>query len=142
MLHSLKDKMKVTQVLNPQTISASTSASGVNNADHGATSFVVNAGAMAFDGSNKLDIVLQHSDVDVDGSYANCGDADIYNAEDGANGSAKSLDATSDQNTSHFVHYRGNKKFTRVRLVETGTVSCPMSVTALQGYHSEIQPPL
>lgn len=142
MLRSFKDKVKVTQVYNPQTISASANSTGVKNADFGSTSFIVNVGAMAFDGSNKLDLILQHSDVDVDGSYAACADADIYNAENGASGIAKSLDSTADQNTSHFIHYRGNKLFTRVRMVETGTVSAPISVTALQGYEAELQPPL
>lgn len=141
MKNSLKALIKATSVLAPQTLSATANTTGVNVADFGSLAFLVQAGAMAFDGSNKLALVMQHSDVDVDGSYANCTADDIFDAEDGANGIAKNLDSTDDQNNAHMVHYRGYKKFARLRIVETGTVSVPLSVTALRG-HPEMQPPL
>lgn len=141
MLNSLKDILKVTQVLKPQTLTDSASSAGVETSHAGSLSFAVNTGSFAFSGSNKLDIVMQHADVDTDGSYANCADDDIFNAEDGANGIVKSLDATSDQDMVHLAHYRGNKKFARIRLVETGTVSCIVGVVAVQG-DLELNPPL
>lgn len=144
MLKSLKDILKVTQVLTAQSVTATTASSGVDNANFGSTMFIVDVGAAAAgmdSASDKFDIVVQHSDVDVSGSYANCADADIFDAEDGANGVAKALDGTADASNVHLVHYRGNKRYTRIRIVETGTVSAPISVIAVQG-HGHLNPAL
>lgn len=144
MLRSLKDILKFSSVLVPASVSATGASSGVDCSDFGSCTFLVHVGATSgndFSSSHKLAITVQDSDVDVDGSYANCVDADIYDAEDGANGIAKNLDATSDASTVHPVHYRGNKKFARIRLVETGTVVVPLSVMAIRG-HGEFNPAL
>lgn len=141
MLRSLKDTLKYLQCLASASLTATTAATGVDLQDFGSCSFIVNVGDFAFSGSNKLDIVVQDSDVDVDGTYADCVDVDIYNAEVGASGIAKSLDATDDAETIQVVHYRGNKRFARIRLVETGTVDVPISVSAVLG-HPELMPPL
>ena len=144
MQRSLKDKLKVTKCLDPDTVTATGAGAGVNNAGFGSLMFLVAVGATSgndFSGTHKLAITMQDSDVDVDGSYANCVDADIHDAEDGANGIVKNLDATDDADSVHVAHYRGNKKFARIKLVETGTVSVPVSVVAVQG-HSELMPPL
>ena len=43
------------------------------------------------------------------------------------------LDATDDASAVHLIHYRGGKAFTRLNLVETGTVVVPLSVSAILG---------
>lgn len=131
---SMKDSKLFTSVLAAQDIAATTASDGVDTSKGESLSFLVNAGDFSFSGTNKLDIVVQHADVDVDGSYADCVDADIHGAEDGANGIAKSLDSTDDKELVHAVHYRGNKQYARIRLVEGGTVSAPMSIVAVQGH--------
>ena len=136
---SMKDKVKVQSVLAPATVTATGNTSGVNVADFGSLMFLVHAGAMVFDGSNYLDLIVQESDDD--STYTTCDDDAIYNAEDGDNGIAKKLDDTTDQNSVHVIHYRGNKKYARIRMVETGTVSCPIGVTAVAG-DPELMPPL
>lgn len=144
MLRTLKDKLKFSLSLAPAVISATGASTGFNVNDFGSLSFAVLVGVAAtndFSATHKLDIVLQHSDVDVDGSYSDCADADIYNAEVGASGIVKALDASADSSNLYMAHYRGNKKFARIRLVETGTVSCPVGIMAIGG-HSELQPPL
>ena len=141
----LKDILKFIQVLLPQTITADTSTTGVNTADFNALTFLVNVGTFTFTGVNKLDLFIQDSDVDVDGSYALTADANMLYGPSGvafeATGKAKILDSTDDQNTVHLLHYRGEKKFARVRMVEGGTVSCIIGVTAVNG-HPEFKPPL
>lgn len=144
MLRSIKDMLKFLQVLAPAAFTATGNSSGFNCADFGALTFLVDVGATTgqpFSATDKVDIIVQHSDVDVDGSYANAADADIYNAEDGANGIAKSLDATADASLVHAVHYRGAKQFARIRLVETGTISVPIGIVAVGGM-SRHQPAL
>lgn len=139
---AMKDKVKVIQVLDPDTVTATGATTGVDTADFGSVMFVVNVGAFAtFTGSNKLSLTVQDSEVDTDGSYANCVDADIYDAEDGANGIAKVLDATDDDDAVHVIHYRGNKRYVRLNIVEAGTVSVILGVTAVCG-NPELMPPL
>ena len=144
MLRSLKDTLKPLFCLAPATVTATGAATGVDVADFGSVMFLVatgTEGGNALSSSHKLAITVQDSDVDTDASYANCVDADIYDAEDGANGIAKNLDASADENTIHAVHYRGNKRYVRLKLVETGTVSLPVSIVAVAG-NSEFNPPL
>lgn len=142
MNHALKDKLKVTQVLDPATVSATGNATGVDNADFNSLMFVVNVGTFAFTGSNYLDVIVQDSDVDTDGSYAAIGSDDIHETmETPASGIYKVLDSTDDDEQMYTINYRGTKRFARVRLVESGTVTAPISITAVQG-HSELQPPL
>ncbi len=145
----LKDKLKITTVLAPVAVSASTNTTGVDNADFGSLTFVVEIGAESAgmdSASNKFDIIIQHSDVDTDGSYAACG-ADDFVVDGGvagetpASGIAKSLDAIADCPGTYLVHYKGSKRYARIRLLETGTAAAPMSVVAIQG-DSELQPPL
>lgn len=140
MNRSLKDSKKFTTVLAPVSVTASVSGTGVDTSYGESLTFLVNVGDFSFSGSNKLDIVVQEADVDVDGSYADCVDADIFDAEDGANGIAKALDSTDDKETVHAVHYKGNARYVRIRLEETGTVTCPIGVVAVQG-HLKANPP-
>lgn len=142
MLRSLKDKLKFQLGLAAVEVTASSSGTGIDTQELMALTFIVNAGAEAgnaLSGSHKLAIVVQHADVDVDGSYAACVDADIYDAEDGANGIAKNLDATDDASAVHKVSYRGTKRWVRLRLVETGTVDIPIAIVAIG--MPKIQPP-
>lgn len=144
MLKSLKDILKFIQVLAPVSVTGTVASTGVDTQDFGSVTFLVAVGAAAAgldSASNKFDIVMQDSDVNTDGSYANCVDADIFNAEVGASGIVKALDATSDASSVWTAHYRGNKRFVRIRLVETGTASAPIGILAVAG-HSELNPPL
>lgn len=134
----LKDKLQIAKALAAVAVTGDTSGTGIDTQGCEALSFAVvtgvNAGT-ALSGSNKIDILMQHSDVDVDGSYANCADDDMFEAEDGANGIAKALDATGDASAVHFVHYRGKKRYVRVRFDETGTVDMPIGAIAIKGHN-------
>lgn len=140
MNRSLKDTKKFTTVLAPQAVTASVSGTGVDTQYGESLTFLVNVGDFDFSGSNKLDIVVQEADVNDDASYADCVDADIFDAETGASGIAKVLDSTDDKETVHAVHYKGNARYVRIRLEETGTVDCPIGVVAVQG-HLKANPP-
>lgn len=142
MNRSIKDKLKVSQLLAAQTVSATGNSTGVDNADFNSLMFIVDVGTFAFDSSNYLDVIVQDSDVDVDGSYAAVGSDDVFETmETPASGIFKVLDSTDDDAQLYTINYRGNKRYARIRLAETGTVSAPISVVAVQG-HSELMPPL
>jgi hypothetical protein len=133
MNRSIKDTIKVTQLLEPQAITADEESAGVDASQGEALQIAVHVGDFAFSPTNALSLRLQHSDVDVDGSYAAVVDADVF--EDvGSNGQVALLDSTDDAETVQLFNYKGAKKFVRLAIVETGTVNCPMAVTALQGY--------
>ena len=132
MNRSIKDTIKVTQLLDPQAITADEESAGVNASLGEALQIAVHVGDFAFSPTNALSLRLQHADVDVDGSYAAVVDADVF--EDvAANGQVALLDATDDAEQVLLYNYKGKKKFVRLAIVETGTVNCPMAVTALQG---------
>lgn len=149
MVKLLKDKIKCIQVLAPVAVSSSTNTTGVDVANFGSLTFAVEIGAESagFDSaSNKYDIIIQHSDVDVDGSYAACGADDFLvgagsAGETPASGIAKALDEVGDAPGTYLVHYRGTKRYARIRLAETGTAAAPMSVLAIAD-HLHLSPPL
>lgn len=149
MIKMLKDTLKFTQVLAPVAVSATTNTTGVDVANFGSLTFVVETGVESAgmdSASNKFDIIIQHSDVDTDGSYAACGADDFLvgggeAGETPASGIAKSLDATTDTPGTYLVHYRGTKRYARIRLLETGTAAAPMSVVAVAG-HAHLNPSL
>lgn len=133
MKKNLKVNLSGIKVLAPQTLTATAATDGVSTADCEAVTFVVQCGAMAFSGTDKLSLNVQHSDTDVGSTYVACTALDIFDPEDGANGTAKVLDGTEDQNTVHLVSYRGTKAFVRLNIVEGGTVSVPLSAMAIRG---------
>lgn len=149
MVKMLKDILKFTQVLAPVAVSASTNSTGVDVANFGSLTFVVEVGAESAgmdSASNKYDIIIQHSDVDTDGSYAACGADDFLvgageAGEVPASGIAKALDAIADTAGTYLVHYRGTKRYARIRLLETGTAAAPFSILAVGG-HAHLNPSL
>lgn len=131
MNRSLKDKLKVSVLLN-ETVAATGNSLGVDTSAGEALLIAVQAGDFAFSVTNSLDVQIQHSDVDTDGSYAAVTDADVFETV-GDSGSVIVLDGTDNTETINLYSYKGDKKFVRVRLVETGTVSAPMAITSIQG---------
>lgn len=131
MNRSLKDKLKVSVLLN-ETVAATGNSLGVDTSAGEALLIAVQAGDFAFSETNSLNVQIQHADVDTDGSYAAVTDADVFETV-GSSGSVIVLDGTDNAETINLYSYKGDKKFVRVRLVEAGTVSAPMAITAIQG---------
>ncbi len=142
MLRSMKDQLKVSSVIAAASVTASGTSSSVDMQDFGSLSFAVAVGATSgndLDASHKLALKMLESDdnstfTDVDGD-------DIYDAETAASDIAKMLDSTADASSVHLVHYRGNKRYVKLNIVETGTVSVPLAVLAIRG-HAKVKPPL
>lgn len=131
MLRSIKDILQYAASLIDQAVTATVASASVDTADFNALTFLVSVGAFSFSGTNKISLQMQHSDDD--SAWSNCADADIYNAEDGANGYAKILDAGGETSNVYPCHYRGNKRYVRMNLVVGGTVSVPACVIAVKG---------
>lgn len=140
----LRAQLKVESVIVPAVVTGSGTSSAVDVSDCGSLAFAVHVGATTgndLGASHKLDIKMLESDDD--STYTQVDGDDMAQnsgaAEDAANDIVKSLDSTADASSTHLVHYKGSKKYVKLQLVETGTVSATMGVQAIKG-HLELKP--
>lgn len=127
MLRDIKGLFKALVALAPQTVTADIDTAVMDLKSFRNFGFLLNVGAMSFTGVNKIDLKLLHSD---DGStFVACTADDMYTNE-GSN-IAKSLDNSSEQNSMHLIEYRGNKRYVKMTLEVSGTVSCPIAVQGI-----------
>ena len=131
MLRSLMAKLKNKVMLLAQVVAATANSTAVDLADYLSCSILVNVGDFTFTGVNSLSLIVQHSDTDVDDDYEAVGEGDLYAAEDISTGTFKILDLEADKDQEYMIHYLGAKRYVRVRIVEAGTVTAPLSITAL-----------
>jgi len=132
MLRNLMDKIYQVALLVAQTVTATGNSSSIDLKDLMSCTFLLNVGNFAFDGSNYLTLAVQESDDNSTWSEATVANGGLYEA-------APVLDAGGDANKSHAIEYRGTKRYARLAWTETGTVSVPLSVTAIG--LSKVQPP-
>ncbi len=123
MLRGMAQKIKTLMLLAAQAISADTLSAAVNLADFSRFGFLFNVGAFAFDSSNKIALDIHESDDNV--TYTKASDADHVG------GAVKELSAAGDASKIHLVEYRGVKKYIKLNLNVTGTVSAPIAITGL-----------
>lgn len=132
MLRNLMDKIYQASVFVAQVVTATGNSSSVDVKDLMSLTFLVNVGAFSFDGSNNLTLKVEESDDNSTWSEATVANGGLYEA-------APVFDAGGDASKSHAIEYRGTKRYARLAWTEAGTVSVPMSVTAIG--LSKVQPP-
>lgn len=137
MLRNYSSKIKVTQVLEPQAITADTASASIDCEAFGSAGFLVNVGTFTFTGTNKIALELLVSDDN--SSFVNAAEADLYVSETAP--ASKILDTAGEGAACHFVEYRGNHRYVKLNLNVSGTVNVIVGVAALQGY-PELMPPL
>lgn len=133
-MRSIYEHLQHSVVLVPQTLTATTLTSAVDLKDVDSAGFLVVTGAMAFDTSNYLTLNIQESDSSGSG-FADAAAADLYSSNNVV------LDEAGDASKSHFLGYRGSKRYIKLNIVETGTVSVPMSVDFIS-INPKLMPPL
>jgi hypothetical protein len=79
----------------------------------------IGIGGITFDGTNKVEFVLTHSDDN--SSYSNVTDADVLGVSGISNGIIKSLIAAHAAATVHRFGYRGNKRYLKLLADFSGT---------------------
>jgi hypothetical protein len=99
--------------------------------------FIVNAGDAGdvWSTTNKVNLILQHSDTDVDGDYAACAATDVRAAIAATSGIFGVLtDAADHDQQSYKAQYIGNKRYARVYVdfVETHSTGSPFAVIGVQ----------
>jgi hypothetical protein len=130
---SLKDTLKVTQILAPVAVTDDVATSGVAVEAGESLQLVLNVGAFAFSDTNKLSVRVQHSDIDEGTDYEAVVAADVFQ-DVGTNGEVKVLDSTDDASSVFTYDYKGTKKFVRLNIIEAGTVSTVLAASAIQGH--------
>jgi hypothetical protein len=135
MWKNLKQKTYHKMVLAPVSSFAATAAtSSVDCKDINSLGFVLAVGSFAFSGSNYLTVNLQESD-------DNSTWTDVTQVYEGTAPAPLVLnDQATQESKSHLVEYRGGKRYARLNIVETGTVTAPLSVVAISN-KPELMPP-
>jgi len=136
MWKDIKFKTYHQQVLAPATVTADVNSASVDTKDLNSLGFVVSVGAFTFTNTNKIDLVLEHSDDN--SNWTQVGQENLYA---GTAPIAKSLSAAADASKTHLVEYRGGKRYVRLVLDVSGTVSVPAAVVAVS-LDPEKLPPL
>lgn len=95
----------------------------------------IGIGGITFDGTNKIEFVLTHSDSSGSG-YVNVADADVLGVSGISNGIIKSLVAAHAAATVHRFGYRGNKRYLKLLADFSGThgTGTPLVAAVLEGH--------
>lgn len=134
MWKNLAQKIYHKMVLAPQTFAASAATSSVDCKDINSLGFLLNVGSFAFDGTNYLTVNLQESDDD--SVWSNV--TQVYSGT--APAALVLNNQASQESKSHLVEYKGGKRYARLNIVESGTVSVALSVVAIS-HKPELMPP-
>jgi len=138
MLRTLKAILKPVLLQAPIAVTSTGTSDAVNLADANSLMLLVDVGSFDFGTDDNLSLSLLESD-ELASGYTDVAAADMIEPEAGT--VAKILDAAGDKNAVHAIHYKGSKKFVKLKYTEAGTVEVVLGVTAVLG-NNEFQPPL
>lgn len=112
-------------------VTATASSKYADTRGFDAFTLLVDVGELGSDGSNTLQIKLQHADdtPGTAGSYTDVPAAD-------SNLASVTIGATG-ENAAYLLSYRGSKRYVRVLMTEAGTISGPVAITALGSYPAQ-----
>lgn len=131
MLRNLAQKIKALPLLAAQAISADTNTASADLHLFRSFAFLVSVGTFAFTGSNKIALKMQESDDN--STFTDVALTDYYG------GAIQELTTGADDDSVHVVQYKGVKKYVRLVLDVSGTVSAPIAVVGLSA-DLEMQP--
>lgn len=120
MLRNLMQKIKAIFVLAPQTVTADVLSAAVDLKHYRSMGFIVNVGAFAFTGVNKVGLEIHESD-----------DNSTYTLATDVAGAVQELNAGAHASACHLIEYKGHKRYIKLNLNVSGTVSAPMSAVAI-----------
>lgn len=135
----LYNRTKETNCLVAQTLSADTNCAPVDLGEgkpheraYKKALFLISVGVdAALDGSNYWEIEMEDSDDD--STYADVTEASYVtgNVEDLTGGLCFTIDATTEDDVVIAVQYSGPKRYVRIVMNETGTLTTPVAVVGL-----------
>lgn len=145
-MKDMTNPIKITQVLDPDTVDATGNSGDIDLAGANAATLLISLGEDGGSGlssSHKLAFKLEHADDDGTGSagsYSECDDDDVLGFTDLSSGVFFTLADTDDDDEVYKIGYVGGKRFVKLTWTETGTVSIPMAVLLVQGELQDVPP--
>lgn len=106
------------------TVSADTDGASVDGQSILSLTYLVSVAAFTFTGSNKIALRILHSDDNVNFTEATFANNELY-------APVKELTTAGDGAKTHYVEYRGNKRYTKLQLDVSGTVSVAVAACAV-----------
>lgn len=132
-MKDLHNNIKPVSVLHAVVVSATQTITDIDLADFSSAEILFDIGIDAGSGlgaSHNLTFTLQHSD---DGTtYANVAEADVLGVTP-SSGVILTIDSTDEDDTLYNFGYVGGKRYLQIVITETGTVSCPISISLVKG---------
>lgn len=137
-MKDLHNNIDVVTVLHSVAVSATQTITNIDFSGANSIELVFDIGVDTGLGeSNKFTFTLQHSD---DGTtYTNVAAADVLGVTP-SSGVILTIDSTDEDNTLYHYGYVGGKKYGQIIITETGTVSCPVSITMIKGHLLDAPP--
>lgn len=128
---------EITEMLDPIVVTADATCTGVLDMLGCCEALIIahiGLTAATLDGSNYLEVQLEHSNTTTDGDYVAVPNADLSNYVTGsAVGTLCVIDAAADDNQAYMTSYNGSKRYVRAKVNETGTVvGLPVSIIGIQ----------
>lgn len=132
-----KNSISVISTLTPAVRTADVTAAGVDGKGAASVTHLVHVGVggITFDDTNKIEVIMEHSDDN--SSYSVCAQADVL-VDAGitvASGIVKSFVVAHGAAEVYEIGYRGGKRYSRVKLEYSGThgTGTPTATSALLG---------
>lgn len=134
-MKDLYSNIKVTQVLDPDTVTSDKNCASVDMKNYDSVVFLANIGASgdSLSGSVKIELEVEESANDSD--FTDVADADLIHSVDGTNdGCFGVIDSGTEDDAVYITGYKGAKRYVRVvvNMVGSHSSGTPISVTAVQ----------
>lgn len=141
-MKDIHSQMSIVSAIDAAALAADTTPAAIDRQGYEAVELVlaIGIGGITFDGSNKIEFPLTHSD---DGStYDAVADADVKGVSGTSGGILKSLVAAHAAATVSRFGYIGNRRYLKWKADFTGThgTATPIAAIAILS-HAAIQPP-
>lgn len=142
MQRDISQNLKVSQILDPATLTADANSSSVDSQGFRSLMLVANIGESGDTLSSSVKIELEVEESSDNSTWTDVADADLIDAVSGTNdGTFALIDAPAEDDSVYKVGYIGDKRYVRVvvNLTGTHTNGTPVSVSAILG-HAEHKP--
>ena len=142
MYRDIINGMKITQVVDPATITSDTDGSSVDMLGYNWVTFMALVGESGDTLSGSVKIELEVEESDDDSSFTDVADAELQNYVAGTNdGCFAVVDAAAEDDAVFKATYRGNARYIRpvINLTGTHTNGTPIGIVAIQ-HGAEVLP--
>ena len=139
-MKDLYNNIEIATIQAPITVTAHTDDEDIDLVNYNSCVIVATTGANTMDSSNYMSFRLSHADDDGTGSagsYAYCTGDDLLGAGTVTDGVLATPQINA-QGSQFKVGYVGGKRFLKVELRETGSVSCVIGLHIIKGHGLDV----